>query len=177
MNALDVNIIPKYKQASSDPANRAGLMSLNVRDHGVTMTMSFPKIFKAGLIALWISICFQVLSVFVVSSVSFFGSDLLFNTLIALPSVFLAFLAHRTSAGKNWARVTFLILFLVLILPSGLIKSIPFVFGLVNGQLSSIDWHYQFASALITIALLLQAFSLFVFFSKPSALCFRQSKS
>lgn len=136
--------------------------------------MNLPKIYNVALVSLWVSICLQALSAFIVSSYLYF--DLFFEILISLPSLFLAFLAYKTSVGKNWARVSFLILFLVLILPSSLIKSIPFVLGLANGQLMSIDWHYQFASALIAIALLLQAFSLYIFFSKPSALFFRQSK-
>lgn len=141
--------------------------------------MSLPKTLKLGITFLWVSIFLQAFSAFILRPTLYLGlvSDLIANILIALPSVFLAFLAYKTSVGRNWARVTFFILFLVLILPDSLIKSIPFVLGLVNGQLMSIDWHYQFASALIAIALLLQAVSLFILFSKPSALYFRPSKS
>ena len=141
------------------------------------ITMNLPKIFKVGVAFLCISICLQALSAFILRSTLFLGNDLISNILISLPSLFLAFLAYKTSVGKNWARASLLVVFLVLILPNGLIKSIPFILGLANGQLTSIDWYYQFASALIAIALLLQAFSLYIFFSKPSALCFRQSKS
>lgn len=147
---------------------------LIVRSHRITMNL--PKIFKIGLASLWIAICLQVLSAFILRSTLFLGSGLFSNILFSLPYLLLAFLAYKTSVGKNWARISFLIVFLVLILPNGLITSIPFVLGLANGQLMSINWHYQFASALIATALLLQTFALYIFFSKPSALCFRQSK-
>ncbi len=138
--------------------------------------MHFPTIFKVSVISLWGSICLQAISTFILSPHLYLGSDLLSVSLMAMPLAVLAFLAYKTSVGKNWARVSFLILFLVLILPNGLIKSIPFVLGVVTGQLASIEWHYQFASGFIAIALLLQVFSLYVFFSKPSAFLFRQSK-
>ena len=139
--------------------------------------MNFPRILKVGLISLWISICFQSLSVFIISSTLYYiESDLFSNIIIALPSMFLAFLAYKISCGRNWARVTFLILFLVLIFPNGLIKSVFFALALFDGQLTGVDWHYQLVFILIAIALLLQVFSLCVFFSKPSSLYFRQSK-
>lgn len=136
--------------------------------------MDRPKLVSAGLVALWISISFQALSTFILSSMLFFVVDLFSVVLISLPFIVIAFLTYKVSTGKNWARISVLIFFLVFVLPNGLIKSIPFVLSLTNYSAVGIHWLLLLASAFIAVAMLLQLFSLYTFFSKPGSHYFRK---
>jgi hypothetical protein len=138
--------------------------------------MSTLKNLKSALFSLWASICLQAISAYLAVTyvLTFRGSiDIL---LVAMPTLLFALLAFKISQYKNWARSTFLWLFLIFVVPNGLLKSIPFVAGLLTGQLGAIAWYFQFMSTLVFLGLLLQSFCAYVLFTKPVATQFKSQK-
>lgn len=139
--------------------------------------MDRPPIFKIGLVALWVSIGFEIVATSIIKATYHFGNDLFSSVLTFMPLVLLAFLAYRISSRKNWARIFVLIWFLVLILPSSFIKGVPAVLSLLSDSVSGSTWQVLVPSALVATSAVLQAFALYIFFTKPSSLLFRQHGS
>lgn len=139
--------------------------------------MDHPPIFKVGLVTLWVSLGFEAIAFSIIKATYYFGNDLLSSVFTFMPLVLMAFLAYRISKRNNWARIFALIWFLVLILPGSFIKSIPIALSLLSGSTSGSTWLVLVPSALIATSAALKAFSLYVFFTKPSSLLFRQKMS
>ena len=144
-------------------------LPLNQDDKGRKTMMNPPRIFKIALLTLCISIGLQMLAVFLMKDLLLSWGALSFNILIVLPLTLSVFLAYKISKGKNWARISFLGLF-ILMLPAYFIYSFPLVYALLANLLEAKNWSILLSSALVAPVVLLQAFSLCVFFSKPSAL-------
>lgn len=73
----------------------------------------------------------------------------------------IGFLVFKISAGKNWARITFLVLFIIGVLPSLLVVVGEFSRSLILGVLS-------------VAQIGLQGYALFLLFSLPGSTWFRK---
>jgi len=139
--------------------------------------MDRPTIFKIGLVALWVSIVFEVAATYIIKAAYYFGNDLFLNIIVFVPLLLIVFIAYQISKQKNLARIMFLVWFIIFVLPSSLIKGIPFVLIFQRGLIHTIAWQTLVPLVLIIISAILQAFALYIFFTKPSSLLFRRRES
>lgn len=92
-----------------------------------------------------------------------------------LPFLVLGVIGYCVALKKNWSRVLVLLAVLCLIFPAGLIRSVPFLLGMIRGQMFYLSWLYILSSAAMALSLLLYAFSLLVLFTRPASLSFKKN--
>ncbi|MBI1905595.1 MAG: hypothetical protein HYS20_05040 [Rhodocyclales bacterium] len=83
------------------------------------------------------------------------------NFVLVFTFALIGFLIFKISAGKNWARITFLVLFIIGVLPT-----IPIMLGECSRS--------AVLGALSVAQVGLQAYALFLLFSQPGAGWFRK---
>jgi hypothetical protein len=135
--------------------------------------MNRPSIFRVGLLALWISIGLGTVGISIILNDNYLGNDP-WSVITFIPSALLAFLTYRISIRNNWARICFLIWFLVLTLPSGVVRSIALISLIIHSGFQPDMMSFVLAAA--TVSAVLQAFAIYVFFTKPSSLLFKRKR-
>lgn len=83
------------------------------------------------------------------------------NFVLVFTFALLSFLIFKISAGKNWARITFLIMFIV-----GMLPTLPIIFGEFSRS--------PVVGALSITQIGLQAYALFIIFTHPGSLWFQK---
>ena len=84
------------------------------------------------------------------------------NLVLIITFAFIGFLIFKISAGRNWARITFLVLFIVGILPT-----LPLMIGEFSRA--------PVVGALSVAQVGLQVYSLFLLFTKPVSVWYRKA--
>ena len=83
------------------------------------------------------------------------------NFVLVVTFAVLGFLIFKISAGKNWARITFLIMFIV-----GMLPTLPIIFGEFSRS--------PVVGALSVTQIGLQAYALFIIFTQPGGRWFQK---
>jgi hypothetical protein len=81
---------------------------------------------------------------------------------IVLTMAVIAFLILKISRGRNWARITFLVLFVIGVLPAVPLVHAEFSRSIILGMVSTLQIGFQ-------------VYALFLVFTKPGSSWFRQS--
>ena len=95
------------------------------------------------------------------SSLSGVAPAALTNFILIFTFALIAFLTFKISAGRNWARITFLVMFIIGVLPS-----LPIVMGEFSRS--------PVVGALSVAQIGLQVYALFLVFTRPGSSWFRK---
>jgi len=122
-----------------------------------------PKSVGIAVILLWASLAIGLIR----ALMAFFGASTAApagyaNLVLVVAFALIAFLIFMISAGKNWARIAFLVLFLV-----GLLPMLPLILDEFSRS--------PLVGTLSTAQIVMQVYALFLLFTQPGASWFRKT--
>jgi hypothetical protein len=126
-------------------------------------TFQKPQAVKTAVNLLWASIAVGLIMMLMdfsnVSAVAPPGFTLL---VLVSALALIVFLIFRISAGKNWARITFLVMFVIVMTPT-----VPLMFSEFARS--------PFVAALSVTQVALQVYALFLLFTQPGTVWFQKT--
>ena len=126
--------------------------------------MEKPKSVSLAVNLSWASLVLGVVKIIVDSNGPTHQSPLIFVAFVLIiTSALIVFLIFKISAGKNWARITLLVFFLLGMVPEIFIVLTEFARSAIVGIIS-------------VAQVLLQVYALFLLFTKPGSEWFRKNK-
>ncbi|MGU7784325.1 hypothetical protein [Burkholderia sp. PU8-34] len=121
-----------------------------------------PKSVRTAVNLLWASVAVGLVKVLLdFSYIRTVAPTALTNIVLIFVFAFISFLIFKISAGKNWARITFLVLFVIGVLPT-----LPVMFDEFS--------RLPVVGALSVAQIGLQIYALSILFTKPSSAWFRK---
>jgi hypothetical protein len=123
-----------------------------------------PQSVATAINLLWASLVVGLVNVLMDFSSLSAAAPAAFTSFICFTFALIAFLIFKISSGRNWARITFLVMFIIGVLPT-----VPIVLGEFSRS--------AVLGALSVAHIGLQVYALFLLFTRPSSTWFRKGVS
>lgn len=122
-----------------------------------------PQTVVAAVNLLWVSLAVGLVKMLMdFSNLSALAPAAITNFVLVFTFVLIGFLIFKISAGRNWARITFLVMFVI-----GLLPTLP----LILGEFTRVP----VVGALSVVQAGLQVYALFLLFRQPGSTWFRKT--
>ncbi len=122
-----------------------------------------PQSVKTAVNLLWASLAVGLVKMLMdLSNLSAIAPAAFTNFVLIFVFAFIAFLIFKISAGRNWARITFLVLFVI-----GMLPTLPLMLGEFSRA--------PVVGALSVAQVGLQVYALFLLFTQPGSAWYRKA--